>query len=34
MNTKTKDQGMFILGVLICFAVAAAATLLERLIPG
>ena len=34
MNTKTKEQGMFILGILICFAVAAASVLLERLIPG
>ena len=34
MNTKTKDQTMFLLGIVICFAVAAASVLLERLIPG
>ncbi len=34
MNTKTKDRGMFILGVGICFAVAYFSIILERLIPG
>ena len=34
MSTKTKNQGMFILGILICFAVAAVSVLLERLLPG
>ena len=34
MKQKTKDTAMFILGVAICFAVAAASVLLERLIPG
>ena len=34
MSSKTKERGLFVLGVLICFAVAAAAVLLERLIPG
>ena len=34
MKTKTNRRGMFILGLVICFAVAAAAVLLERLIPG
>ena len=31
---KTNKQGMFILGLLICFAVAAASVLLEQWIPG
>ena len=34
MQPKLKEQGVFILGVLICFSVAAASVLLERLIPG
>ena len=34
MNTKINDWGMFILGIIICFVVAAASVLLERLIPG
>ena len=34
MNFKTKDRGLFILGVIICFAVAGAAVLVEKLIPG
>ncbi len=34
METKVKKYGMFILGVIICFAVAGAATGLEILIPG
>ena len=34
MRSKTKEQGLFLLGVLICFSVAAASVLLERLIPG
>ncbi len=34
MNKKAKDRLMFLLGVAICFAVAAASVLLERLIPG
>ena len=34
MNAKNKERGFFALGILICFAVAAAAVLLERLIPG
>ena len=34
MQTKTKERGLFLLGVLICFAVAAVAVLLEELIPG
>ena len=34
MNKITKSQWMFVLGLVICFAVAAAAVLLERLIPG
>ena len=34
MQTKTKDHGMFILGVAICFAVAGLSVLVEKLIPG
>ena len=34
MNSKWKERGMFLLGIAICFAVAFAATLIERLIPG
>ena len=34
MKSKSNDQGLFILGVLICFAVAAASVVLENLIPG
>ena len=34
MQTKRKEQGQFVLGVLICFAVAAVAVVLEELIPG
>ncbi len=34
MNTKTKDMCLFILGVAICFAVAALSVLAEKLIPG
>ena len=34
MQTKTKDHGMFILGVAICFAVAGLSVLVENLIPG
>jgi len=34
MNTKTKNRGLFALGVLICFAVAGIASLLEAYIPG
>ena len=34
MPFKTKERGLFILGLLICFSVAAASVLLERLIPG
>ena len=34
MQFKTKERGLFILGLLICFSVAAASVLLERLIPG
>ncbi|MBQ2759435.1 MAG: putative sulfate exporter family transporter [Clostridia bacterium] len=34
MKTKIKKQAVFIFGVLICFAVAALAILLEKLIPG
>ena len=33
MNTKTKDRARFVLGVAICFAVAAVAVLLEGIIP-
>lgn len=34
MNTKTKERAVFILGVGICFALAAVSVLLEKLIPG
>ena len=34
MPFKTKERGLFILGLLICFSVAAASMLLERRIPG
>ena len=34
MNKKTKERSLFILGVLVCFAVAVVSVLLERLIPG
>ena len=34
MQTKTKERGLFVLGLLICFSVAVASVLLERLIPG
>ena len=34
MESKTKEQLLFLLGLLICFSVAAASVLLERLIPG
>ena len=34
MQLKTNERSLFILGLLICFSVAAASTLLERLIPG
>ena len=34
MAPKTKDRLMFLLGVVICFAVAGLSVLLERLIPG
>ena len=34
MNPKIKENGKFILGVAICFAVAALSVLVERLIPG
>ena len=34
MQSTTKDQGLFALGILICFSVAAASVFLERLIPG
>ena len=34
MQAKTKERGLFLLGLLICFSVAAASVLLERLIPG
>ena len=34
MHTKTKDHGMFILGIAICFAVAGLSMLAEKLIPG
>ena len=34
MQSKIKERGLFILGLLICFSVAAASILLERLIPG
>ena len=34
MNTKTKERLLFLLGLAICFGVAAVSILLERLIPG
>ena len=34
MESKTKKQGAFILGIAICFAVATLSILIERLIPG
>ena len=34
MQTKTKDYGMFILGIAICFAVAGLSVFVEKLIPG
>ena len=34
MQAKTKERMLFVLGLVICFAVAAASVLLERLIPG
>ena len=34
MEQKTKDRLLFVLGLVICFAVAAASVLLERVIPG
>ena len=34
MRSLTKEQGLFALGLLICFSVSAASVLLERLIPG
>ena len=34
MNTKLKDYGKFILGMMICFAVAVVSVLLEKVIPG
>lgn len=34
MKTKTKDHGMFILGVAICFAVASLSVFVEKLFPG
>ncbi len=34
MDSKTKDRGKFILGVVICFAVAGVSVLAEYLIPG
>lgn len=34
MNVKTKERGLFILGLVICFAVAGLSVLLENLIPG
>lgn len=34
MKSEAKERGMFILGVAICFAVAAIAVFLEKLIPG
>ena len=34
MNTKTKERGLFALGVAICLGVAAVSVLLENLIPG
>ena len=34
MKTKAKKQGLFILGIVICFIIAAVSVLLERAIPG
>ncbi len=34
MNSKCKDRGMFVLGVVICFAVAGLSVLVEHLVPG
>jgi uncharacterized integral membrane protein (TIGR00698 family) len=34
MISKTKERGMFILGIAICFAVAGLSVLVEKLIPG
>ena len=34
MNTKMKKRGLFILGIVICMAVAILSVMLERLIPG
>lgn len=34
MNSKIKDRGMFLLGIIICFAVAGLSVLIERLVPG
>ena len=34
MQPKTKERGLFTLGLLICFSVAAVSVLLEKLIPG
>ncbi len=34
MQSKTKERGLFILGVAICFAVAGLSVLVEKLIPG
>lgn len=34
MESKTKNRGMFLLGVAICFAVAGLSVLVEKLIPG
>ena len=34
MKSKTKNRGMFILGIVICFAVASCSVLIERLVPG
>ena len=34
MQSKSKERGLFMLGLLICFSVAAASVLLERMLPG
>ena len=34
MQSRTKDHGMFVLGVAICFAVAGLSVFIENLIPG
>ena len=34
METTTKKRGLFLLGIAICFAVAAASVFLENIIPG